>query len=148
LIVENSNSTGAAPLSSATFYFQQTPSGVSVPGQIIASDTFVLTDTPNPITAQDDTSGFGFSQQSGSGEAAPLLSAGETFTCSLFGGTTLLGSATANADASTSNGTTTSSAACEASYGGTNPGLNYTAFLALNNGSIAPGESYTWVISH
>jgi hypothetical protein len=149
LNVENSTSTGAAPLYSANFYYETTPSGISVLGQIIASNTFVLTDTPNPLTAGDDISGFAFSQeQVSASESAPIQNAGESFTCSLFSGTTLIGTATANTTAQTSNGLTTTSSECEASYPAATPQENYVAYLSLNNGGIAPGTTYTWVISH
>jgi hypothetical protein len=152
LTIGGSNATGNAPLISSTFYYGKPSSGsFSYPGTAIASVQFVLTDMPAMLTATNVSTSLGFDGDA-VGSFEPVLSAGESFTCTLYDNGVSLGSASANANDETgsSGGTssTSSSAICESSYPAITASTSYTALVNVANGSYNAGDTYTWIISH
>ncbi|MBD5603980.1 MAG: hypothetical protein IAI48_02650 [Candidatus Eremiobacteraeota bacterium] len=147
--VGSTNATGTSPNTTA-YYFLSNPGSFAVTGTVVGAVQSVFNDTPAVLAFSTDRLSELDVEYNVSNQAHPVLAPGSSYTCTIFDGKTLVGSATSTVGGSTSGGVTNANASCTGQYpdnyypGDYGSGHAFVNFPATYNS----GDVYTYIISH
>jgi hypothetical protein len=146
--VGSTNATGTAP-SATTYFYYLNPGSFAVTGTVVVAAQSVFSDTPAHLAfASDRPTELDF-EYSVMNQAQPILAPNSSYTCSIFDGSTLIGTATSTVNGSTSGGLTNANVSCTGvypnnAYGASGFGHAFVNLPATYN----VGDVYTWIVSH
>jgi len=148
--IDGTNATYTTPTLNANFFLSN-PGSFAVTGTAVAATQAVLTITPLQVTLQNDGGApteltFVYNAMN---TTQQVLVPGSSFTCTIFDGKTLIGSATSTVGGTISGGTSTAFALCAGVYPANSYGTsgNGDAFVNLPV-TYNAGDTYTYIISH
>ncbi len=144
----STNATETAPTASTNFDLSN-PGSFSVSGTVFAAAQAVFNDMPAQLALATDRESELYFVYNVINSTQPSLVPGATYTCTIFDGMTLIGSATTVVGGSTSGGVTNSFFACTGVYPAGSGGASANGHAYVNlPATYNSGDVYTYIISH
>jgi hypothetical protein len=139
------------PPTLTTNFFLSNPGSFAVAGTAVAAGQAAFSETPTQVTFANDGGAptelyFVYNVTNATQQ---YLVPNSSFTCSIFDGSTLIGTATSTVGGTAGGGMTTAFALCAGVYpnGSYGAGGNGDAFVNLP-ATYNSGDTYTFIISH
>jgi hypothetical protein len=141
----STNATSTSP-TATTYFFLSNPGSFAVTGAVVAAAQGIFNETPAQVAFASDRESELYFTYDANNQAQPVLVPGTNFTCTIFDGNTLIGSATTVVGGSTNSG---GFAECTGVYPNGSGGASANGHAYVNlPATYNSGDVYTYIISH